>query len=388
MNRFSRLVTILVLTALLVSCAQATTQPPAPTQPPVQPTMAPTQAPPPTQAPVPTQVPTQPPAPTAPPATVTRPIVVIASDNESSADPAENWAFGGAAYLPQIYDSLFRFVGESAPKLQPLLAAEIPTMDNGGISKDGLTYTVKLKPNIKFHDGSPLNADAVVYSYERIKALKLGPDGIAATWISKIEKVDDLTVKFTLTKPFSDFLNAMGSVWGNYIVNPVVCKAHETNNDWCHAWLPENEAGSGPYSMTKYDKANNQVTLERFKDYWGGWTNPKPIEEAIFMWLADPTSARQMLERGDADVAINLSATDFAALEKTSGFVSKKYPSIMQYYIALNGSVKPLTDPKVRQALGYSFDYNKVISDIFLGNLLPMQAAVGPGYPDVYPAKT
>jgi peptide/nickel transport system substrate-binding protein len=388
MNRVSRLLSILILAALLVSCAQATTQPPAaPTQAPVQPT----QAPPPTQAPVPTAVPTlvptQPPAPTEPPV-VSRPIVIIASDNESSADPAENWAFGGAAYLPQVYDSLFRFVGESSPKLEPLLAAEIPTVDNGGISKDGLVYTIKLKPNVKFHDGSALNADAVVYSYDRIKALKLGPEGIAATWISKTEKIDDQTVKFTLNKPFSDFLNAMSSVWGNYIVNPTVCKAHETNSDWCHAWLLENEAGSGPYTMTKYDKANNQVTLERFKEYWGGWTNPKPIDKAVFLWLADPTGARQMLEKGDADIAINLPATDFAAVEKASGFVAKKYASIMQYYIALNGSSKPLDNPKVRQALQYSFDYDKVISDIFLGNLLKMQAAVGPGYPDVYPAKT
>jgi len=321
------------------------------------------------------------------PAAQARPIVIVASDQPNSADPAENWAFGGAAYLPHVYDSLFRFVGDASPKLETLLAAEIPTTANGGISGDGLVYTIKLKPNAKFHDGSPINADAVIYSYERIKALKLGANGITADWIAKMDKVDDLTVKFTLTQPFSDFLNSMGSVWGNYIVNPKVAKANEKDNDWGYAWLLDHDAGSGPYVLTSFDHANNQITLDRYSNYWGGWKNQKPIAKAIFRWLPEATMARSMLEKGDADIVVNLQSTDFAALQKATGFVSEKHPSIMQYYLGMNGSVKPLDDARVRQALQYSFNTDKVISDIFNGNMLKMNAAVGPGYPDVYPAK-
>ena len=321
------------------------------------------------------------------PAAQARPIVIVASDQPNSADPAENWAFGGAAYLPHVYDSLFRFVGDTSPKLETLLAAEIPTTANGGISADGLVYTIKLKPNAKFHDGSPINADAVIYSYERIKALKLGANGITADWIVKMDKVDDLTVKFTLTQPFSDFLNSMGSVWGNYVVNPKVAKANEKDKDWGYAWLLDHDAGSGPYVLTSFDHANNQITLDRYSNYWGGWKNQKPIAKAIFRWLPEATMARSMLEKGDADIVVNLQSTDFAALQKATGFVSEKHPSIMQYYLGMNGSVKPLDDARVRQALQYSFNTDKVISDIFNGNMLKMNAAVGPGYPDVYPAK-
>ena len=321
------------------------------------------------------------------PAAPARPIVIVASDQPGPADPAENWAFGGAAYLPHVYDSLFRFVGDTSPKLETLLAAEIPTTANGGISADGLVYTIKLKPNAKFHDGSPINADAVIYSYERIKALKLGANGITADWIVKMDKVDDLTVKFTLTQPFSDFLNSMGSVWGNYIVNPKVAKANEKDKDWGYAWLLDHDAGSGPYVLTTFDHANNQITLDRYSNYWGGWKNQKPIAKAIFRWLPEATMARSMLEKGDADIVVNLQSTDFAALQKATGFVSEKHPSIMQYYLGMNGSVKPLDDARVRQALQYSFNTDKVISDIFNGNMLKMNAAVGPGYPDVYPAK-
>ncbi|MGE5224388.1 MAG: ABC transporter substrate-binding protein [Omnitrophica WOR_2 bacterium] len=316
-----------------------------------------------------------------------RPIVIIASDQPSSADPAENWSFGGTAYLPHVYDSLFRFVGDVSPKLEPLLAAEIPTKANGGISADGLVYIIQLKPGAKFHDGSPVNADAVVYSYQRIQALNLGPNGITADWIAKIEKVDDLTVKITLKKPFSDFLNSMGSVWGNYIVNPKVARADEKNNDWGHAWLLEHDAGSGPYILANYDQSSNQITLERFTKYWGGWTQKNPFRKATIRWLPEASLARSMLEEGDADIVVNLSTSDFNAVEKEKGFISEKHPSIMQYYLGFNSSAKPLDNVLIRQALQYSFNTGQVFSDIFNGNMIIMNAAAGPGYPDVYPAK-
>lgn len=373
------LIIFTILSLVLVACTPAA---PAATAVPAQPeaTQVPAQ-------PAATQVPAQPAATEVPAAQ--RPIVILASDSPGSADPAENWNFGGAGYLPNVYDTLFRFVGEKSPTIEANLAAEIPTKENGGISADGLVYTIKMVQNAKFHDGSPVNADAVVYSYERSKALKLGVNGIAADWMKEIKKVDDFTVQITLTAPFGDFLNALGSVWGNYIVNPAIARANETANDWGHAYLMTNEAGSGPYKMTSFDKANNTITLERAADYWAGWTNnAKPIDKAIFRWLADSAGARPQLEKGDADIAINLPATDYVALEKATGFVSAKYPSIMEYYLALNGQMKPTDNVKVRQALAYSFNYDAVIKDIFGGNLVKMEAAAGPGYPDVYPAAT
>lgn len=314
---------------------------------------------------------------------VTRPIVILASDQPGTADPAENWTFGGAAYLPLVYDSLYRFTGDKSPALQPLLATSLPQ-----VSSDGLTYTIILKQDLKFHDGSPINADAVIYSYERIKALNKGANGITADWVASVQKIDDSTVQFTLKQPFSDFLNSMGSVWGNYIVNPTVCKAHEVNNDWCYNWLLDHDAGSGPYTLESFDHANNTITLARYSKYWAGWKNSKAPEKAIIRWLSDSTQARLMLERGEADIAINLPTTDFTALKKASGFTSYTYPSIMQYYLAMNGSVKPLDDVNVRMALQYTFNADKVISDIFGGNLTKMTSAIGPGYSNEYTTKT
>jgi peptide/nickel transport system substrate-binding protein len=318
----------------------------------------------------------------------TRPIVMIASDQPGSADPAENWSFGGAAYLPQVYDTLFRFVGESSPRLEPLLAAEIPSVENGGITRFGLVYTIKLKPRLKFHDGSPVNAAAVIYSYQRTKDLQLGPNGITADWIDQMEAVDDLTVRFTLKQPFADFLNSMGSMWGNYIINPALVKQHIQEEDQGHAWLLDHDAGSGPYILVSFDHNVNEITLQRAPNYWGGWAgNAKPIGKMVVRWLADPAGARAQLEGGQADIIVNPPSADFAALSGAESFFSKKNPSIMQYYFSLSGALKPLDDVRVRQALQYSFNRGQVISAIFHDNILPMTSAVGPGYPESLPAK-
>ncbi len=317
-----------------------------------------------------------------------RPVVILASDQPGSADPAENWTFGGSAYLPLVYDGLFRYVGSTSPVLTALLAAEIPSIENGGISADGLIYTIKLRQDATFHDGTPVNADAVVYSYERIKALQLGANGITADWAEKIEKVDEFTVRFTLKQPFADFLNSMGSVWGNYIVNPTITKANEQSGDWGHTWLLDHDAGSGPYVMASVDPEQNTITLQRHEDYWGATNERGNIDSAIIRWGAEAAAARSMLEKGDADAWVNPQAPDYAALETMDSMTAIKFPSIMQYYLALNGSVVPLTDVRVRQALQYTFNTDVVISDIFNNTLTKMEAAVGPGYPDVYAATT
>ena len=325
-------------------------------------------------------------APQSPARTETRPLVMIASDQPGSADPAENWSFGGAAYLPQVYETLFRFVGEKAPHLEALLAAEIPSIENGGITRFGLVYTVKLKPNLTFHDGSPLNAAAVVFSYQRTQSLKLGPNGITADWIERVEKLDDLTVRFTLKQPFADFLNSMGSAWGNYILNPGLLNQHAAQ-DQGRAWLQAHDAGSGPYSLAAFTN-HNEIVLKRYPAYWGGWTNPRPVGQLTIRWLADPAQARAQLENGTADILVNPPAADFAALSGAPGLSAQINPSIMQYYLGLNGSQKPFEDVRVRQALQYTFDHTRILREVFQNNILKMNSAVGPGYPETLPAKT
>ena len=173
-------------------------------------------------------------------------LVFLATDTAYSLDPAQNWDYGGGAtILAHVYEGLFKFTGADQAELEPNLAAEIPTLENGGISEDGLTYTIKLKPGAKFHDGTPVNAEAVKFSYDRVKQLKLGVDFLFDQ-VEKIDAVDEETVQFTLKKPFSPFLYSIGSLWGNGIVSPTTVNANSTGEeDFGLAYLQSHDAGSG-----------------------------------------------------------------------------------------------------------------------------------------------
>jgi len=141
----------------------------------------------------------------------------------------------------------------------------------------------------------------------------------------KAEAVDPLTVRFTLSQPLGDFVAALASGWGGYIVSPTAIKAHEVAGDSAHAWLLTHDAGSGPYQIAQADTAAKQVTLQRVGDYWGGWSDGPHVESAILRWGLDSATARLLLERGDADVAIGLAPSDFSQVQKDSGIVASSY---------------------------------------------------------------
>ena len=143
--------------------------------------------------------------------------------------------------LLNAYDTLYRYVG-NPPELQPWLATDHT------VSDDGLTWTFKLVPNAKFHDGSPLTSADVVYSFQRLLGMKRGPSG-AFLPVLKPDKVtapDPHTVKFVLDKPYAPFLAAIPLV---AIVSEKQVKEHVKDNDFGTAWLSANDAGSGAYSL-------------------------------------------------------------------------------------------------------------------------------------------
>jgi peptide/nickel transport system substrate-binding protein len=353
-------------------------------------------------APNPTSAPNQPTTPAAGVATATssapavakRPFVVTEGQTIDDMDPGKNWGWEGN-FLALEYDTLFVAKGASSPTIEPWLATEIPTKENGGISADGLVYTIKIRPGAKFHDGkTPVDATAVVYTYTRMQKLATGVDSVTADWITKMEIVDPLTVRFTLKQPFGDFMWSMTSTYGNQIVNPTLVDAHlgkleDGSPDYGSTWLYDHEAGSGPYSMASVDKTVNTLTLQRNPDWWRGWpSDGKTIDQIIYRTGVDSQSARLMLEKGDIDMALSLDASDYEAITSKAGIVTQKYPGVQQAYIGFNNTSPKLQDLRVRQALLYSFPYESVQKDIFLGNIMPMTTAAGPGYPEVYTPQT
>lgn len=308
-----------------------------------------------------------------------RPWVIIVSGEPGSADPAENQTLGGLAYLPHVYETLYTFYGDESPALSPNLANGYPE-----VTPDGLTYKIYIKREATFHDGTAVTADAVVYSYERMLALDTGPASVTAGYIESIRALNPYAVEIVLKEPYTDFLASVGGLWGNYIINPAVCQEHEVNGDWCSAWLQSNDAGSGPYTLAGVDPAGQTVSLSRYQDWWQTWSNNKKAPDHVLIrWLDDPGQARLLLEQDEADILINPPAADFAAL-RAAGYSTSRNTAMTQYYLAFNSSAAPLDDPLVRQALQYSFPAERVIDEIFDGNLLAMDNPIGPGYTTLY----
>lgn len=294
--------------------------------------------------------------------------MVIISAAPNMLDPAENWeGEGGFGILAHVYDGLFRFQGVDTAEIVPVIAVEVPTIENGGISEDGLEYTVKLRPEATFADGSPLTADAVVFSYERTRALKLGVDFLLDQ-IDTVEAVDPQTVRFTIKQPFSPFLNSLGSVFANEIVNPAAVEEHATEEDpHAHEWFTANAAGSGPYILESWEQDLGQATLVRNPNWWQGWSDGPHLDRVIVQYIPEESTARLMLEQGDADYLAHISVEALTALANTPGIVTAEGISMGQTMIVLNTQMAPFDNVLVRQALAYAVNYDGIIQGVWGG---------------------
>jgi peptide/nickel transport system substrate-binding protein len=298
-------------------------------------------------------------------------LIVLTPNDTQTLDPAVNYDFSGGFFLLNCYEGLIKAEGSQESKIVPSLA------ESWEVSEDGITYTFHLRKDVKFHDGTPMDAEAVKYSFERMLAMNMG--AVANfTSIDKIEVVDAQTVNFILKAPFSSFLSALTSMWGPVIVSPSAVKANEVNNDWGQAWLAENTAGTGPYKVEKWER-NQQLTLVRNPDYWGGWGD-KYLDKIIIRFVPETTTMRLMIEKGDADIAVGMSSNeDLDALEQTPNVVVEEFAAMSIREVRINTTKKPLDDVRVRQALAYSFDYDQAANGILGGHAIRMDSVTAKG---------
>jgi len=188
---------------------------------------------------------------------------VFANESDyDTVDPHAAFDVGRVAVRLNLYDGLMRWESNPAA-LEPWMA------ESHSISPDGLTYTFKLRRGVKFHDGSEVKAQDVVYSLDRILAVGKGAASQFKTMVDPgaAKALDDYTVEFRLKMPSAIFLALVPEI---HIVNTALIKKNELNGDWGQAWLSKNSAGSGAYKLTQFDPAIGFVG-ERFPDHFKGW---------------------------------------------------------------------------------------------------------------------
>ncbi len=280
-------------------------------------------------------------------------MVIAGRQSVSHLDPALKYDLAVRMMQQQLYDALVKYEGNPS-EIKPWLAESWTT------SEDGLTWTFKLAKNAKFHDGSPVNAEAVVYSFKRTMKINEGPAWMLEGFVEAegIKAVDEHTVSFTLTKPYAAFLSFLP--WW-YIANPAVIEANAIDGDMGQAYLKENAAGSGPYLLERFEQGTAYV-LKRNDDYWKGF----PYENdrmggVIYRLVRESAAQRAALMKGEADIVTGLSVEERQAVDQREGIEITSLPALTSFGLKMNTTQGITADINIRKALAYAYDYDSFI---------------------------
>jgi len=286
---------------------------------------------------------------------------VFANESDyDTVDPHVAFDVGRVAVRLNIYDGLMRWQKNPAV-LEPWLA------EGYEVSKDGVTYTFKLRKGAKFHDGTEVKAADVVYSLERILALGKGASSLLKSMIDpgNAKAVDDYTVSFKLKKPSAIFLAVVPEI---HVVNSALVKKNASKDDWGAAWLSKNDAGSGAYQLDQFDPAIGFVA-KRFPGHFKGW-GPKYVDHIEFRGVKDTNTRVLGLLKGDFNGIGGYLQTDQIKKIEASGTAKVLDAESMRVMMMqFNVQRAPLNDVHVRRALNMAFDYDGFNKQI-LGGLV------------------
>lgn len=251
------------------------------------------------------------------------------------------------------------------------------------LAGDKKSIVFHLRKGVKSSTGNELNADSVMWSFERGWNLKSNFHWYM-TQILKIDsfdaafqKLDDYTVKVTVPNQ-SPLLER---IWINSdlgILDAVEMKKHVSADDpWGSRWLASHSASFGPYYVTKYSPGQ-EVIYEANKDYYRG---PAKLEKIIFREM--PTSSNRVaaLQAGSVDVAEYLLPRELALVEKSPNVKVWKVFGNFIHRVEMNNTMKPFTDPKVRQALNYLVPRDDILKAVYFNTARPTKSPISEIYP-------
>jgi peptide/nickel transport system substrate-binding protein len=303
------------------------------------------------------------------PAVLARDLIIGVSNQPHSIDPQFSRTGNNGQAAQNIFERLVQ--PDENLQLQPALAV---SWEN----TDPLTWVVKLRAGVRFHDASPLTAEDVVFSLERAGRIPDSPAPFTANVapIASMEILDPLTIKFTTKKPAPQFMEAVGMVF-------IVSKAAAVGKGVDDFNSGKAAVGTGPYKFVAWTPGDRLV-LERNEKYWD---KAPDFDKVTYRLIANNTARVAALRAGDVDLIDEVRPADKATLAAISGIRLHSIASTRLIYLNLDcgrdespfvvGAAgkplkpNPLRDARVRQAISKMIDRKLIIDRILSGAGMP-----------------
>ncbi|WP_018900784.1 ABC transporter substrate-binding protein [Rhizobium sp. 2MFCol3.1] len=257
------------------------------------------------------------------------------------------------------------------------------------VSDDGKVYTFHLRPGVKFQTNEEfkptrdLNADDVVFSFERQSGKKeLAAYSQGASWsyyndvglpqsVAAIDKVDDLTVRFTLQKPNAPFLGLIALDFASIVSKEYadqLAASHRVDD------LNHKPIGTGPFQLVAYQQ-DAVIRYQAFADYWGG---KQPVDDLVFAITTDASTRIQKLKADECQIAVYPTPADIAALKEDPSLNVLQRPGLNVGYLAFNTTQKPFDDVRVRRAITQAVDKKAILDAVYQGSGVIAESVLPP----------
>ncbi len=281
-------------------------------------------------------------------------------------DPARGPSGMSHVVIEQVYSTLMGLDPDANP--YPDLA------ESYEVSEDGLEYVFHLRPGVTFHNGDPVTAEDVVYTFERLTAPDSGYSYASQVeTIASVEAVDELTVRFTLSKPTGPFLIYMAFPGSSIVPKKLLESGHDLN---------AHPIGSGPFRFVEY-QPRTIIRFERNPDYY---EEGKPYFDAMeYHLIPDVTALTNAVVAGSVNFSNEIPPKDWAMVSATPGLVGQTLEGSRYYWLLPNNTRPPMDNPKVRQAIAHAIDRQAIVAGTFFGQAVPLLGGVIPEWNWAHP---
>jgi len=272
-------------------------------------------------------------------------------------DPTMNLSSFRAMVGVSLFDSL---VGRDAEnRIVPQLAESWRLVDE-------VTWQLKLRRGVVFHDGEPFNAEAVRFTFQRVlDPEQKSPNRANVAEIVRVEVVDDYTVNLVTRQPYAPLVNRLL----DFAIVPPKYVAEKGNQG-----MALRPVGTGPYRLVELIK-DDRMVVEAFDRHWRG--APK-IKRIVYKAIPEPFTRAAALRNNEIDLVTTMPPSLARELERTPGIRVQRVASSWIIYLGLNALKKPLSDVKVRQALNYATDVDAIIKNVLEGHGRKLEGPLTP----------